>query len=285
MPYISGGAGTGGIATLTAADTSVVVAGTSTAKTVRTNTLDVIAADQAPAADWSNNSHKITGLAAATAAGNALRYEQLPTVTDGTTTISSGLTQLDFVSGAVLTDGGGGVAQLALCSGAVGLMAGLGLKAIAFDPRSATTTQLQASQQVIGSAVGLSQGVTITNVGVYVAVVGSGLTISRVGIYNSAFSLVASSTNDTTFGTATGYQLKALTTPYLVPSTGIYYLAYIGVGTTPITTERAQPQATGMLGPMANGAYFGWFQTSQANFPSTATPSAGTPGAGLLFAS
>lgn len=76
MPYISGG-GSGGIATITAADTSVVVAGTATAKTIHTNTLDVIAADQAPAADWSNNSHKITGLANGTAATDAAAFGQL----------------------------------------------------------------------------------------------------------------------------------------------------------------------------------------------------------------
>lgn len=76
MPYISGG-GSGGISTLTAADTSVVVAGTATAKTVRTNTLDVIAAQHAAASDWSNNSHKITGLANGTAASDAAAFGQI----------------------------------------------------------------------------------------------------------------------------------------------------------------------------------------------------------------
>lgn len=78
MPLISGGGGSGVVASIAAADTSIVVAGTSTVPTVRTGTLDVIAADHAPAADWSNNSHKITGLANASAASDAAAYGQVP---------------------------------------------------------------------------------------------------------------------------------------------------------------------------------------------------------------
>jgi len=64
--YTTGGGGGGGgtVDTITAADTSVVVDSTDPANpTVRTNTLDVIATDQPPAAAWSNNSKKITSVA------------------------------------------------------------------------------------------------------------------------------------------------------------------------------------------------------------------------------
>ena len=69
----TGGGGTGGgtVTSVTAADTSVVVGGTAADPTVRTATLDVIAADHPAAADWSNNAKKITGLAAASAATDA----------------------------------------------------------------------------------------------------------------------------------------------------------------------------------------------------------------------
>lgn len=78
MPYISGGGGGGGTVTgVTAADTSIVIAGTAAAPTVATGTLDVIAADHAPAADWSNNSHKITSLATGTAATDAMAFGQV----------------------------------------------------------------------------------------------------------------------------------------------------------------------------------------------------------------
>ncbi|HEX5268911.1 MAG TPA: hypothetical protein VFW33_00425, partial [Gemmataceae bacterium] len=49
-----------GVASVTAGDTSVVIGGTATAPTVETGTLDVIASDHPPAANWSNNSKKIT---------------------------------------------------------------------------------------------------------------------------------------------------------------------------------------------------------------------------------
>ena len=75
----SGGGGGGSVNSVTAADTSVVVAGTAADPTVRTNTLDVIAADHPPAADWSNNAKKITSLANGSAAQDAAAFGQIPT--------------------------------------------------------------------------------------------------------------------------------------------------------------------------------------------------------------
>jgi hypothetical protein len=71
----AGGAGT--VTSVTAADTSIVVAGTGAAPTIATGTLDVIAADHPPAANWSNNSHKITSLANGSAASDALAVGQV----------------------------------------------------------------------------------------------------------------------------------------------------------------------------------------------------------------
>ena len=73
----AGGGSGGGVQDVTAADTSVVVGGTAAHPTVRTGTLDVIAADHPAAADWSNNSHKITSLANGSAASDALAYGQV----------------------------------------------------------------------------------------------------------------------------------------------------------------------------------------------------------------
>jgi hypothetical protein len=67
---------TGTVTGVTAADTSVVIGGTAAAPAVRTNTLDVIAADHPPAADWSNNSHKITSLAAGVASTDGANVSQ-----------------------------------------------------------------------------------------------------------------------------------------------------------------------------------------------------------------
>ncbi len=71
--------GSGAVSSVAAADTSVVVTPTIGAVTVRTNTLDVIAADHPPAADWSNNSHKITAVAHGAGANEAATFDQIPT--------------------------------------------------------------------------------------------------------------------------------------------------------------------------------------------------------------
>ncbi len=67
------------VTSVTAADTSAVVTPTTGAVTVRTNTLDVIAAQHPAAADWSNNSHKITSLANGASAQDAAAFGQIPT--------------------------------------------------------------------------------------------------------------------------------------------------------------------------------------------------------------
>ena len=74
-----GGGGGGGVATVTAADTSIVIAGTAANPTVATGTLDVIAADHPPAAAVALNSKKITGLANGTLASDAAAFGQIPT--------------------------------------------------------------------------------------------------------------------------------------------------------------------------------------------------------------
>lgn len=72
-------AASGVVTSVTAADTSIVVAGSAAAPTIRTGTLDVIATDHPPAANWSNNSHKITNLANGAAAQDAAAFGQIPT--------------------------------------------------------------------------------------------------------------------------------------------------------------------------------------------------------------
>jgi hypothetical protein len=67
------------VGTVAATDTSIVVGGTATAPTIATGTLDVIATQHPAAADWSNNSHKITNLTNGSAAQDAAAFGQIPT--------------------------------------------------------------------------------------------------------------------------------------------------------------------------------------------------------------
>ena len=75
--------GTAPVTSVAAGDTSIVVGGTSAAPTVETGTLDVIASDHPPAANWSNNSHKITSLANGASAQDAAAYGQTLAGGDG----------------------------------------------------------------------------------------------------------------------------------------------------------------------------------------------------------
>jgi len=73
----AGSSGSGTVTSVTAADTSIVVTGTDTVDpAIKTGTLDVIAAQHPPAANWSNNSHKITSLANGSGAQDAAAYGQ-----------------------------------------------------------------------------------------------------------------------------------------------------------------------------------------------------------------
>ena len=68
----------GAVLTVAAGDTSIIVGGTTANPTLETGTLDAIAADHPPAADWSNNSHKITSLANGVNPQDAAAFGQVP---------------------------------------------------------------------------------------------------------------------------------------------------------------------------------------------------------------
>ena len=76
---ISGGGGSGTVTNVSSANTAIGVANPTTTPVLTLATLDVIAADGPPAADWSNNSKKITSLANGSAAQDAAAFGQIPT--------------------------------------------------------------------------------------------------------------------------------------------------------------------------------------------------------------
>jgi parallel beta-helix repeat protein len=94
-------AGGGTVTSVTAGDTSIVVGGTGTAPTIETGTLDVIAADHPPAANWSNNSRKITSLANGSAAQDAAAFGQIPS-SSSPLALTAGGTGVSETTGAAL---------------------------------------------------------------------------------------------------------------------------------------------------------------------------------------
>jgi hypothetical protein len=84
VPYIGpstggGGGGSGTVTDVTSTTTAISVANGTTTPALTVATLDVVAADGPPAADWSNNSHKITSLANGSSAQDAVAFGQIPT--------------------------------------------------------------------------------------------------------------------------------------------------------------------------------------------------------------
>ncbi len=72
-----------GVTSVAATDGSIVVGGSASAVQLATGTVDVIATNHPPAANWSNNAKKITGLANGSAATDAAAFGQIPAAYSG----------------------------------------------------------------------------------------------------------------------------------------------------------------------------------------------------------
>jgi hypothetical protein len=197
----------GQIPVLAAADTSIVVAGTATAPTLATATLDVIATVHAPAASVPMNGQKFTGLANGTAPGDSLTYGQM----------TGGPTPAD-----------------------------VGLVAWTMDPYVAVGTfgpgQAETAGTVYGTALWVRRNVTISTLVVVTTVNGTTLTANSCWglLYSSNGTLVAQTTDRSTAwaaGAATqAMALTAVTSLALTP--GMYWAGIVSSGTT-LPTFRA----------------------------------------------
>jgi hypothetical protein len=113
--------GAAGVSSVTAADTSIVIAGTGSAPTVATGTLDVIAANHPPAAAVAMNAKKITGLADGASAADAVAFHQVPA--GGSLVTAAQMNSGAATSGQVpKADGAGGVAYGDAAAGALVLL-------------------------------------------------------------------------------------------------------------------------------------------------------------------
>lgn len=192
-----------GVVSVAATDTSIVVAGTKSAPTVATGTLDVIATQHPAAANWSNNSKKITSLANGSAAQDAAAFGQIPT----------------------------GLAEP--------LAVAAGYKNWTGTPQSYGTTAAAAvSGQVYITALWLPFGVVITNIvfGVAIAAAGTNPTGFFVGLAGPTGTMLAQSNNLNAAGgpTTTGPIAMALSGTYTTASgdssTGLFFLVLLQNG-------------------------------------------------------
>lgn len=187
--------GTGG-GGLSAGDASIAIAGSS----IEAGTLDQVANLHAPAADWSNNSHKITSLANGTNPGDAMAFGQLPAQPEPGDFLSWLWWTADPESGATST---------------VGPLTTAGTLYL----REFFTRSVQ----------------TLSGLSYILATAGSGLTSAQcfMGIYDSGGTLRASTGDQSTnWAGSTGYKAASFGTPYASAPVGRYYAGFYFQGTT-----------------------------------------------------
>lgn len=146
-----------------------------------------------------------------------------------------------------------------------------GLKAWTIDPTLATLAGTQANVHL--GSVYLEAGTVISKLSVPVTVAGATVTHAQLGIYDANLNLVASSgdtAGDRTAFQATGWVEVSLTTPYIVPKDGLYYLASAFAATTlPTVLNFSQNQAV-IGGALPGGVRRGIHAQAQGTLPATA---------------
>ncbi len=83
-------------------------------------------------------------------------------------------------------------------------------------------------------AIGLVSGDIVTNILANIASAGTGTTLSKVGLYDSSGNRLARSADQGSAWNTVGSYTIALTAPYTVTSTGLYYLAVIATASSTV---------------------------------------------------
>jgi len=165
---------------------------------------------------------------------------------------------------------------------------GMGIVSETFPAAAATTSGLMISQTVYYNAIGFLKGDIVTYINIPVVAFGTTTTNCYVAIYDSAGNRLAVSNDLTTaLDTSNGMKQCALSAPYTIPSTGLYYAAVLVVNGTPAncpTIARGSSNSTVTAG-IGAGVRLSGTQTGQSTMPSTATIVAGSPFAFWLGAS
>jgi hypothetical protein len=251
---------TGVVTSVAATDTSIVVTSGSTASpTVATGTLDVIATQHAPAADWSNNSQKITSLADPGSATDAasMRYTQ---GLIAESPADRGLIAWTFPPSQIITEA---VSTANLPSGDIAL----------------TKIWVRKAQTItnIVLAIGNAIGVTLTS------------SENFVGLYDSTGTRQGVSADQTTAWTTSGNKngglVIPLTSPYSAPA-GFYWIAFLCNGTTGPTLCFAAAGNTALVnfGLGSSALFAGYIGGAYTSLPSSFTPSSVAAGHSGSFA-
>ena len=132
------------------------------------------------------------------------------------------------------------------------------------------------SGTIHGSSVRLTAGQVVTSLSELVVTAGAGVTIGRYAIYDKNLSLVASTANSPASFEVTGQWVELpLTTPYTVPTTGLYYFVDLiaATTTTPVVGLIGFNTGTEARGTLPGGALRNLAAgPALTSFPATLTP-------------
>lgn len=152
----------------------------------------------------------------------------------------------------------------------------LGFKAMPFAPEMAANSQILTSGTVVMVQVVLPVAATLSSVTTGIFTAGSGLTAAQnfAGVYDASGTRVAVTADQSVAWATNGEKNMALTVPYAAAA-GIYYLALLCNGTTPITPFRtiAAASAANMInhGLTPATARYTTGPTAQTTLPASVT--------------
>ena len=181
-------------------------------------------------------------------------------------------------SGQVLTAQGGTLIGSEDNFGISGTLAESIPRSLCVEANSATPT---ASGTLFMQAIYLTAGQTVSNISWASATTGAGTpTHWMFGLYSAGRALLATSADQLTAAWAANtIKTLAMTTPYLVPTSGIYYIGMFMAATTVITSKGNTAKTNGALAaaaPILHGA------TSDTGLTTALPANAGTITGGLL---
>jgi len=169
------------------------------------------------------------------------------------------------------------------------LWSALGFKALTGSPREFGCNVGLVSGAIQASAVWIKAGSVLTRIGLYMVSGGFGVTTCKVGVYDSGSALLASSANTVALPQGTGWRLATLASAWTCPTDGVYYLAYIAVGSDLGTYfSNASPTAQGWAAlsssPATGSPWITWQQSGQTDLTNPATPAAFADKTPLIYA-
>jgi len=159
------------------------------------------------------------------------------------------------------------------------MVSGQGLVRETFARNTIQGTTAPSVGVINGTAVSLYAGDVIQGLSVGVSANGSGLTLAKLAIYSKAgVKLADSASNHANFnaGTTPRNQSTLLQNPYTVPTTDLYYFAFLFVTSTAPTLLRGASQAAADV-VVGSGAFPWMLSTgSQTDLLASFTPLTGT---------